>query len=251
MALKGVVDSLDSVDEAIREHYVAHTDGKFYLATDKGDIGALLRAKDHEKNIRGTAEAKAVELQTELDAAREAVTAATTAKDEALRKKTGDVTALEASWQEKVDAAEKKATDIESSLSGEINRLLVSDTALRIATEISTVPELLTPVIAARLAAEKGAEGKFHTRVLDAAGQPSASSLDELKQELLANEKFSTIMVSGKGSGGGAGGPGSGGGATEKKAFLDYSDAELSDMRQNQPDQYEALKKASQPEPAL
>lgn len=242
MALKHAVDKLEDLDEALRSHYKAGSDGKFYLETDKGDVGALVRAKEHEKTLRTTAEANLATVTEQLTAATEGKTAAETARDEALRKKTGDVTALEASWQSKVDAEKQRADGLETSLTGEINRLLVSDTAQKIAAEISTVPDLIAPIIEKRLAAEKGAEGKFHTRILDAEGKPSASSLDDLKQELLANEKYAAIMVSGKGSGGGAHGSGSGGGASEKKKFLDYSDSELVVLRNSDPDTYNRLK---------
>lgn len=251
MALKGVVDKLEDLDEGLREHYKAGTDGKFYLETDKGDVGALLRAKEHEKTLRTTAEANLATVTEQLTVASEAKTAAETARDEALRRKTGDVSALEASWQAKVDEANKAKTDTETSLTGEINRLLVSDTAMKIAVEISTVPDLVAPIIEKRLAAEKGAEGKFHTRILDAEGKPSASSLDDLKQELLANEKYAAIMVSGKGSGGGANGSGSGGGATEKKKFTDYSDAELPVLRASDPDLYNRLRDEANAAPAI
>lgn len=250
MALKGVVDSLDELDEGLREHYVSHTDGKFYLNTDKGDWGALVRAKDHEKNLRQVAEGKLTPLEEQIAGLNEQIGTLTTERDDARRKKGGDTEALEQSYKDKITKLESDRDELVGSLNGEINRLLVSDTAHRIASEISTVPELLAPVIEARLATEKGADGKFFVRVLDGDKKPTATSLDELKQELLANEKYATIMVSGKGSGGGAGDSGSGGGATGKKKFWEHSDEELSKLRTEQPEEFERLKQEAQTVPA-
>jgi hypothetical protein len=247
MALKGVIDNLEAVDEGLREHYVSHTDGKFYLATDKGDIGGLLRAKEHEKTLRSAAEAKLTPLEEQVTSLTTARDAAITERDAARSKKSGMDDTLEQSYKDKVAAAEQKALDTEAALTGEINRLLVSDRALLLATEISTVPELLAPVIEARLAAEKGGDGKFFVRVLDADKKPSATSLDELKQELLANEKYSTIMVAGKGSGSGASDSGDKGGAQSKKGFWEHSDDELTKLRNEQPEEFERLKREAQP----
>lgn len=241
MALKGVLDNLDGLEASLAEHYKVHSDGKFYLETDKGDIGALLRAKEHEKNLRVSAEAKVVEKDEALTALTTERDTVASERDDARRKKGGDTEALEQSYKDKIAKLEgDRATEV-GSLTGEINRLLVSERAMAIATEISTVPELVAPVIEARLATEKGTDGKFFLRVLDGDKKPSAGSLDDLKQELLANDKYAAIMVSGKGSGGGAGAPGSGGGATEKKAMLDFSDLELKTMRTAEPEKYQRL----------
>lgn len=251
MALKGVVDSLDSVDEGLREHYVSHTDGKFYLNTDKGDWGALVRAKDHEKNLRQVAEGKLTPLEAQIEQLNEQIGTLTTERDDARRKKTGMDDALEQSYKDKIARLESDRDTALGELTSEINRLLVSDTALRMASEISTCPELLAPVIEARLTAEKGADGKFFLRVLDGEKKPSAASLDDFRQELLANEKYAAILVSGKGSGGGANDSGNGGGAPAKKGYWEHSDAELTKLRTEQPEEYERLRKEASAQPAL
>lgn len=53
-------------------------------------------------------------------------------------------------------------------------------------------------------------DGAPITRVLGPDGKPSAATLDELKQELAANEAFAPIIAGSKASGGGAGGAQSG-----------------------------------------
>jgi hypothetical protein len=44
-------------------------------------------------------------------------------------------------------------------------------------------------------------------RILDGAGKVSAASLDDLKQEFVANKDFSSIIIGSKASGGNAGKP--------------------------------------------
>lgn len=242
MAVKLIIDSLESVPEALREHYAAGSDGKFHLQDDKGAISTLAGAKEHEKNLRVAAEGErdtARQRVTELEGQ---VTTLTGERDQARNDKGKDVQTLEASWQEKLAAAETKGEKAVAALTAEVERLLVTNTAVAMAGEISTVPELFQDVISKRLKVEKGADGKYFTRVLDAAGQPSAATIDELKQELLANEKYAAIVISGKGSGGGAGGSGSGGGADKSKKWLDYSDTELSELRRTNRTEYDRLR---------
>lgn len=243
MAVKLILDTLDGVADGLKEHYTQQSDGKFHLQDDKGSLSALASAKEHEKNLRVAAEGKVTQLTKDLEDATGKVTTAEQERDAAKADKGKDVTALEASWQQKVDAAKAEKERIEGELTGEIERLLVTNTAQAMAAEISTVPELFQDVIAKRLKVEKGADGKYFTRVMDEAGTPSAKTVDEYKKELLANPKYATIVISGKGSGGGAGGSGSGGGTADKK-WLDYSDTELTELRRTDRDKYDALKRA-------
>lgn len=243
MALKRKLASLEGLDQSLHSHYVQSGDEFILEVEGDEDTGALKRAKDHEKNLRVAAEARVTELQTQIEGLTSERDVAITERDAAKADKGKDVQAIEASWQAKVDEANAKLTNAQNELTGEIERLLVTNTATGLAHEISTVPELFQSVIASRLKVEKGADGKYFTRVLDEAGAPSAKTLDELKQELLANDKYAAIIISGKGSGGGAGGSGSGGGATEKK-WLEYSDTELVELRNTDPEKYNRLKAA-------
>lgn len=246
MALKRVVDTLDGMSDELKAEYKATGDGKFVLQVDGKDVEdvtALKNAKEHEKNLRVAAE-------RERDEAKGLVSTLTTERDTALSERDAakaekgqDVQALEASWNSKLEAEKAAKAATEAELTSEIERLLVTNTSTSLAHEISTVPELFSETIAKRLKVEKGADGKYFTRVLDADGSPSASTLDDLKQELLANPKYAAIIIGSKGSGGGAGGSGSGGGASEKK-WLEYTDKELSDLRTADPEKYDRLKQA-------
>lgn len=250
MALKLILESLDGVAADVAKEYKEGDDGKFHLQVEGGeDTGALKRAKDHEKNLRVSAEARVTELEQEISTTATKIATLTQERDTALAEKGADVSAIETSWRAKVDEAVAERDTLASELGTEIERLLVTNTATALAHEISTVPELFTDVIRKRLKVEKGADGQYFTRVLDDAGAPSANNLDDLRKELLANEKFAAIIISGKGSGGGAGGSGPGGGAPEKK-WLEYSDEELIELRQTDPDKYERLKEAHKTQPA-
>ena len=55
MALQRFYPDLDSIPEALREHYVQRDDGRWILDVDGGiaeDPGAILRARDHEREQR-------------------------------------------------------------------------------------------------------------------------------------------------------------------------------------------------------
>ena len=251
MTLKRVLKTLDEAPEAVRsfykqvgEEFVLQVDGK-----DVEDVTALKNAKDHEKNLRVAAETKVTELTEQVGTLTTERDGLKTDLETEKGKKGADVQALETSWQAKLTAEQDGRKADNDANAAVIEKLLVTNTAQAMANEISTVPELFQDVIAKRLKVERGADGQPFTRVLDAAGQPSASTLDDLRKELVANEKYSAIIVAGKGSGGGAGGTGSGGGATEKK-WLDHSDAELSELRRTDRDKYDRLKKAHQDETA-
>lgn len=244
--LKRTITKLEDVSEELRQFYApAGEGGTGFVLQVEGkpaeDVTALKNAKDHEKNLRVAAErerdaAKAAQAEAETERA-----AAEQAAQAAVANKGQDVQALEASWQQKLNDAEKKRADEVAERDGEIERLLVTNTATSLAAEISTIPELFADsVIAKRLKVEVGADKKRFLRVLDDAGQPTAKTLDELKQELLANEKYAAIVIAGKGSGGGAGKVPSGGGAAEKK-YLDYSDTELSELRRTDKPKYDRL----------
>ena len=245
--LKRTIAKLEDAPEAVRDFY--KQDGDVFVLQVDGraveDTTALKNAKDHEKNLRVAAEGKVAELAqqvTTVSGERDTIAAE---RDAALADKGADVSAIETSWKGKLDAALADKDNVSRELTTEIERLLVTTTANNLAHEISVVPELFSSVIAGRLKVEKGADGKYFTRVLDATGAPTANNLDDLRKELLANEKYSPIIIAGKGSGGGAGDPGSGGGATEKK-WLEHTDEELVELSRTDPDKYERLKKAHQ-----
>lgn len=212
MALKSKLTKaeFDALPDALKEHY-KESNGSYLLDSD--DAAELRRAKEAAAEEANAAKAEAARLRKEKEDADEE---ARKAREEAARKK-GDVTALEASWQEKLTAVETKHANEIADLNNQIDELTVRAEARRIAAEISTVPELVEDAIAKRLRREV-VDGKPTVRTLDATGQPSAKTLGELQEEFVANPKYAAIMIGSMGSGGGASqSTPAGGGAPTKK----------------------------------
>ena len=160
------------------------------------------------------------ELLTETKAAkaarREAEERAKAEADE-LARKNGDVSALERSWQEKLSKEKTDLQKVIDTLQGSITTMTVDNVASRLASDIA-VPgsaDLLIPHIKARLAAEQR-DGQFVTVVRDAQGNPSAASIDDLRNEFTTNPAFAPVIVGSKATGGGATGGGKGGGAASQ-----------------------------------
>jgi len=215
--LKAILDSMDGVDESIHGFY-QEKDGKFHLEVDGlEDTGALKRAKDHEKNARKSAEEKATSLEAQI--------AELTGQIEQINddksRGNGDVEALENSWKTKLSNRENELTGQIDTLKGSLNELLIDSVAGRMAAEIATEGSagVLVPHIQNRLGVEER-DGKMITVVKDSSGKPSATTVDELRQEFKDNPVFAPVIVGSKASGGGASG-GDGGGASK----LDYSKA--------------------------
>lgn len=157
--------------------------------------------------LKEAKEAKAAKKAAEEKAAREAEEAA---------RKGGDVEALEKSWQAKLEKRERELTQQIESMQASITTMTVDNVAVRLANEIA-VPgsaDILIPHIKSRLAAEQR-DGQFVTVVRDAAGKPSAATLDDLKTEFTTNAAFAPVIVGSKATGGGASGGGHGGGAAK------------------------------------
>lgn len=206
MVLKYQLDKLDGLADDVKALYT-EKDGKFVLAIDGLPDVAGLKSKVDELLAEKKAEKKRAD---------EAAEAARLAAEEAARKG-GDVAAIEKSWQEKLAKREKELTDQNAALSGNINSMLVDSVAAKLASEIAVQgsADLLIPHIKGRLAAEQR-DGQFVTVIRDAAGMPSAATLDDLKNEFIGNAVFAPVIVGSKATGGGAGGGNRGGGAAAK-----------------------------------
>lgn len=220
MALKAIIESLDGLSDNIKSEYKQGEDGKYYLDVDgidsHPDIGALKRAKDHEKSARQKADKALQDIQDQI-------TALTEERDGLLKGAIpkGDVDRLESSWKQKLATREKELNDQINSMSTHLNTMLVDNVAQTMASKISKSPELILPHIKSRLAAEF-VDGKPTTRVLDGEGKPSAMSVADLEKEMFTNPTFAPIIIGSKASGSGASGGSGGSGAPGK---LDYSKA--------------------------
>jgi translation initiation factor 2B subunit (eIF-2B alpha/beta/delta family) len=184
-------------DELKKEYKVSpKNDAEYHLDVD--DASELTRAVDRERKRAEDAEANAT-------------TAAETIKTlEAKIKegagKTPDIEALERSWAHKLEKAEKKAENTVAKLQRAFTDTMVDGNAKSLASEISTSPSLMARAIKDRLSVEFEGDTP-HLRVLGTDGKPTAATLDELKQELLANKEYSAIVIASKASGGSATAP--------------------------------------------
>lgn len=224
MALKLIVDTLDSVPEALHGEYTEGDDGKFKLNVEGlEDTGALKRALEHERTARKEAKTLAQQHEQQLTELQEKL-------DEIHRGAVpkGDVEALENSWRTKLAKMEKERDEQLGTLQSSLQTLLVDNVAQQLASKISTAPEVMLPHIRSRLQVEM-VEGKPATRVLGADGKPSASSVEDLAKEFVANPAFAPIIVGSKASGSGATG-GNGGGASSGGGKLDFAKAKPSEI---------------------
>lgn len=220
-------EQYDQLPEFMQSSYTLQDDGSYAL-TDSEDLGALKRAKQHEADKRAAevkrrkaAEAKLAEYE-----------ASKAESEEAANKKAGDIEALEASYQAKLTKQGSEKDAIIDKLKGQLTGLLVDNQAASIAESISTVPALMLPLIKQRLTADLEGDTPT-TRILDAEGQMSALTIDELKDEFLSREDLKSVMIGTKASGGGSDTKPnseysfSTGGGEAKKSLTEMSDEEL------------------------
>jgi len=129
-------------------------------------------------------------------------------------KKSGDVDALEKSWQEKLANETKARDDTISGLNKMMRKMTSGAAAQNIASEIALPgsAEALIPHIERRLNTELKTIINSETgieeiipivRVLGKDGKPSALSLADLKAEIEANKAFAPLLVGSKASGSG------------------------------------------------
>lgn len=238
MALKDKVtqEEFDKLHSHFKPEYTQQADGGYLLNVEgREDVGALKRAKDHEVSARKEAEAKA----------REATELAATRQEELDQMRRGaipktDVEALELSWKNKLTAAEAKTVQEVAKRDKALQAATADSAAKSIATTISTIPDLLAPMIRSRLAVELTDDGAI-VRVLDVHGKPSALTVEDLTKEFKENAAYSGVMIGSKASGGGAGG-GTGGGANGKK-LSEMSEAERIAFHKADPEGFKRLPK--------
>jgi hypothetical protein len=195
MALKRKLakEDFDKLPEHFKTEY-KEKEGAYILDTEDEDAGALLRAKQHEVDARKAAEKKAKDLEDALAAM----------QDDGARKR-GDVEALDKSWNEKHAKVVSEHSEKLSKLQSGIKRRLKESEASKLASEISTVPSIMTKVLLDRL--DVDFDGDEPTlKVLDSEGKLSALTLAELKAEILANSELKPILIGNKSSGGSAAG---------------------------------------------
>lgn len=159
-------------------------------------------------------------------------------------KKDGDMTALETSWQTRLDTETGQLRTELDGTRAQLERLTVGRAATELAAELAVVTngvssaKALLPHIERRLKMEAGTDGEVKVRVLDTFGKPSAMTLDQLKDEFRNDPVFAPLIAASKANGSGAdGGKDNGGGGATKK-FAEMTEAERTELHRKDPAEF-------------
>lgn len=188
MALKRKItkEQFDALNDVIKAEY-KEKDGAYFLDTD--DASELERANARLKEAKEKAEA---DLQS------------VTAERDELKSNAGDkhkdIQTLETSWKKKLGETEAQYKDRIGKLEKQMTNSAIESAAMQLASAISKAPKVLLPHIKARLSVDLEGDAPA-IKVLDASGKLSASTLDDLRQEFVANQDFADIIIGSKASG--------------------------------------------------
>lgn len=169
----------DALSDELKKEYVAgDTDGEFVLDVnglpEPEDTGPLKRGLESEKG-------KSKELKRQLDEAKAKIA------------DMPDVDALKADHK----AATGKLTNF-------VEKTLRDSVAQGLAAKISTAPSLLAPKIAERIGVDMSGD-EPRTVFLGKDGKPDTSlTLEKIREEVVANPEYKSIIIASKASGGGA-----------------------------------------------
>jgi flagellar biosynthesis/type III secretory pathway protein FliH len=235
MGLKYELEKIDDLDETTQQLYEKGDDGKYRLKVEgmpfKPDPEAEKYKEEAERYKKKHAEAEKHRKDQEK-AAREAA--------EKAAKNSGDLEALEKSWQEKLDNSLAEKDQELTKYQQMVSQMTVGSTATSLAAELfGEDAETLKYLVEKRLSYEVK-DGEPQVRVLDENGQLSAKTIDDLKEEFKNSKRLAKFVVGSRASGPGSPGgkPGSG-----TKKFNEYTGAELKALRADNPQEYEKIKK--------
>lgn len=226
MPLSLIVDSLETVAEALRTQYKPTEDGKFRLDLDgyEDPIG-LKSALDKERKAAKDATRHAGQWAS-LGKTPDEIQALI----EAQRKSEEDKAVKGGEWeklkQQMNEAAQKERAGLEQRLLGKdkaIEKYLIDAQATTAITELKASAALLLPHVKGFVkVVEDG--GEFSVRVVDAAGNPRVNaqgdflSIRDLVSEMRLNPVFAPAFPSSGTTGGGASGGGTSGAKTITEA---------------------------------
>lgn len=229
MALKHVIEKLEDVPEALREHYVQSDDGKYRLDGVE-DVSGLKSALEKERKERAEAKA-ALQRLKDIDPdeyQRLKKESEDRETDKAMKK--GEYDKLLSQVVEKhkgeLDLKEQRI----KSLTGSLESHLIDAEATRAIAGAKGVPELLLPHVraSARVVEE---DGKFVVKIVDKDGNPrigdangAPMSIAQLVGEMRQSEVFGRAFEASGASGSGApngGRAGQGGSKTIKRVDFD------------------------------
>lgn len=174
-----------------KELYVADGDDHFKLdVTGLADDGALKRSLERSQE-------EVADLKLEAKEANAKIKTLTDAAGDGGQ----DVARLTRSHERKIATLNEEHATAITGLQSFIRTQLVDGRATALATEISTVPTLMTPHIRSRLDVDfTGTEPKLVIKGADGKPDP-ALTIDKLKAEVVANKEFASILVGSKATG--------------------------------------------------
>lgn len=236
--LKFQLDSLEGLEPAVAAMY-EEKDGKFVLKVE-----GIPQAEPGEDvtGLKNKVEELLAEKKAEAKRRQEAEDAAKRAAEEHARK-TGDVEALQKSWEEKHTKALTEKDQAVTALQAQVHALTVGATAARLAGELAVQGSsaVLQRLIEPRLSMDMR-DGKPVVVVLDNEGRPTALTPDELKNEIISDAALAPLVAGSKATGGGAAGSKGGGAA---KTWDQLSGMERVELRRTNPAEHARLKAAA------
>ena len=219
-------DGFAGLEESVQGMYQKADDGSYRLSVEGmpeiEDVSGLKAQRDALLEEKKKAQLKQKEVEREA-AERERKAAEEAGNYESLFK-----------------SSEKEREDLKSdlqSLRESIVKEKAEATAMGIAAELAdgNNVKILSRFVADRI--RVGEDGSV--TVLSASGEPTVSTIEDLKKEFTTGGDFDSLLRGNKAAGGGASQQ-NGSGAAKK--FNDYTPQELSEIRQNRPDEYDRLK---------
>ena len=231
LALTLDAEKHSALDSVLQPFYVKQDDGNYRLDADipstdglKAKTDELLGETKRERELRKAAEDRANALEA---AQKEAANESARAK--------GDVEAIEKSYLEQIQKLNEDSTGKVSTLQKQIYDLTVGQAANNLANELSIKGSAiaLLPHIQNRLSLEQLEDGQQKIRVLDANGNKTGMTLEDLKQEFRANEAFKPLIAANGASGSGANG--ANGGAGNKQDPQSMSALERKQLKDSDP----------------
>lgn len=238
MAIKAIIDNLDSAAEGLRESYRAGTkeeglEGKFVLQVDGADGWALenvsglktalgrerTRADNAEKKVAKFGDLDPDTVKTSLDRLTELESL--DPKKEADRLAQAKIDAATKQLVEKHNQDMQALTGRNASLTNTVQTLLIDNAAIKALEGHKGNVDLLLPHVKSQVRLKDGEDGvvevidrEGNVRIGDAQGKPM--TVDQLVEEMSKSEKFSQGFAGTGHSGGGT--PPNGNGGDRKQA---------------------------------
>lgn len=206
MALKTIVDSLDEIDEGFRGLYVKDEGAGVYkldVEPDANTAKELEELRKEKQRMEAHNKKLLEEKKKESDRARQA--------EEERARRDRDVESLERSIKEKHQSELEGYTSRNALLQAQLESQMVDNQALNLANQLSDTPALIMPHIKSRLRAQE-VDGRWRLTVVDVMGNPTATTPDELVEQMRGDKQFAPLVRGTRAGGGGANGGNSGSG---------------------------------------